>query len=141
MSIRFAASYKEISFFFSLGLFVATLIFLGWFFLREKPLDYKYIAGPLPSRMVSVSQSGNNTQFSENGSLPICSGPQTVNTVNLININTASADILDTLPGIGSARAKTIIDSRPYSKVEDLIIKKVIPRSVFDQIKDKVGVG
>jgi competence ComEA-like helix-hairpin-helix protein len=40
-------------------------------------------------------------------------------TVN-VNINTASMDDLISLPGIGKATAKKIIDNRPYKSLEDL---------------------
>lgn len=57
-----------------------------------------------------------------------------------ININTASASELDTLWGIGEARAKTIIDNRPYQSVEELKIKKIIPSNVYERIKDEITV-
>jgi competence protein ComEA len=58
----------------------------------------------------------------------------------LININTASADSLDSLPGVGPATASKIIGSRPYSKIDELLNKKVVSSKVFDQIKDKITV-
>ena len=57
-----------------------------------------------------------------------------------ININTASASELDTLWGIGEVRAKDIIDSRPYSSIDELLTKKVIPSNVFEKIKEKITV-
>ena len=56
----------------------------------------------------------------------------------IININTASESELDALPGIGPARAADIVANRPYSSVDDLLIRKVVGASVFDQIKDLV---
>lgn len=58
----------------------------------------------------------------------------------LINVNTASATELDTLWGIGTARAQSIIDNRPFSKVEELLSKKIVPENVYEEIKDKVSV-
>lgn len=56
----------------------------------------------------------------------------------LVDINSASAAELDKLPGIGPARAKSIISHRPYSGKDDLAQRKVIPQNVYDQIKDKI---
>ncbi|MBL8199769.1 MAG: helix-hairpin-helix domain-containing protein [Chromatiales bacterium] len=38
----------------------------------------------------------------------------------IVNVNTASATELETLPGIGPAIATLIIDDRPYETIEDL---------------------
>ncbi len=57
-----------------------------------------------------------------------------------ININTASLAQLDTLWGIGEKRAQTIIDSRPYQNVEELVSRKVVPQNVYERIKDEVAV-
>jgi len=56
----------------------------------------------------------------------------------LININTASADALDTLPGIGPVTADKIINNRPYATINELLDKKVVSSKVFTQIKDKI---
>lgn len=58
----------------------------------------------------------------------------------LINVNTASVDALDALPGVGVATATKIIDNRPYAKPNDLLDKKVVSAKVFDQIKDRISV-
>jgi DNA uptake protein ComE-like DNA-binding protein len=68
--------------------------------------------------------------------------PRTTSTTRaqstLIDINTASEEELDALPGIGSARAEAIIKNRPYRGKDELVSKKVIPQNVYDGIKDKV---
>ncbi len=55
-----------------------------------------------------------------------------------MDINSASAEELDKLPGVGPARAKAIISHRPYNGKDDLAQRKVIPQNVYDQIKDKI---
>lgn len=58
--------------------------------------------------------------------------------MGLININTASASELDGLWGIGPARSQAIIDGRPYSSVEELLSKKIVPSNVYERIRDEI---
>lgn len=57
---------------------------------------------------------------------------------NKININSASLKELDSLEGIGAVRAQAIIDNRPYSTIDELSTKKIIPKSIFEKIKDEI---
>jgi competence protein ComEA len=56
----------------------------------------------------------------------------------LVDINSASAEELDKLPGVGPARANAIIANRPYGGKDDLNNRKIIPPNVYNQIKDKI---
>jgi DNA uptake protein ComE-like DNA-binding protein len=56
----------------------------------------------------------------------------------LVDINSASAEELDKLPGVGSARVKAIIANRPYNGKDDLLQRKIIPPNVYNQIKGKI---
>jgi competence protein ComEA len=57
---------------------------------------------------------------------------------NLIDINSATAEQLSALPGIGDALAKKIIEGRPYRTKRDLVTKSIIPQGTYDPIKDKI---
>lgn len=63
---------------------------------------------------------------------------------NLININTASLDVLVTLPGIGDILGQRIIDYRsefgPFDAIEDIMLVSGIKTSVYEQIKDRIRV-
>lgn len=63
----------------------------------------------------------------------------------LVNINTASAELLDSLPGIGEVYSKRIVESRnhlgPFESTQDLVDREIIPRSTYEKIKDLIAVG
>ncbi len=72
--------------------------------------------------------------------------PQVIaTTTELININTASAAELDTLPGIGPTTAQKIIDYRtqngPFVNPEDIINVSGIGPGTYERLKDLITVG
>jgi competence protein ComEA len=57
-----------------------------------------------------------------------------------VNINTASKEVLDALPGIGPARAQAIIEARPFKTIEDVMKVKGIKEFEFNEIKALITV-
>ena len=79
------------------------------------------------------------------GSTEESGGAQTGSTDGKVNINTASAEELKTLSGIGDTRAESIIRYREeqggFQSVEDLMNVEGIKEGVFEKIKDRITVN
>jgi len=55
-----------------------------------------------------------------------------------LDLNSASQEDLTTLPGISGADADRIIAGRPYDSPNDLLSRRILSKSKFDQISDRV---
>ena len=77
--------------------------------------------------------------------LPVATAPAgTSNSGDLVNINTAGLEELDTLPGIGPSTAQNIIDYResngPFETLEEIMDVPGIGEAKFNQIKDLITI-
>jgi len=55
-----------------------------------------------------------------------------------LDINTATADQIKALPGIGDAYTKRIIDGRPYTAKNQLTTRGILPQKTYDGIKSMI---
>jgi DNA uptake protein ComE-like DNA-binding protein len=97
-------------------------------------------AAPSPTTQTSTQSkaaAASNNKATAASSKAAAAKPS-ANSGEQIDINTATADQLKAIPGIGDAYATKIIAGRPYTAKNQLTTKGVIPQSTYDKIKDQI---
>lgn len=113
------------------GMLALTLAFLllcgGYFFLSQGRGESYTVSGQTLRVVETVEQEETSTD------------------VERVNINTATLEQLETLPGIGPVRAQAILDDRqangPFSIPEDLIRVSGIGEGILEELLDYITVG
>ena len=92
-----------------------------------------------------ISSKQNNPSDPSSPAMPSGQAIQSPSKENPLNINTASLEQLDSLPGIGPTRAEDIITYRqsngPFTSIEAIKEVPGIGQTTFNSIKDFITVG
>src|SRR5215469_9192886 len=81
---------------------------------------------------LSVAQAGSASQSAAAASA------NTNRSFDLLDINSATKDQLDALPGIGPAFSQKIIAGRPYTSKNDLVRRNIIPQATYNKIRNRI---
>jgi len=61
--------------------------------------------------------------------------------VALVDINTATQEQLEAVPGIGKENCHHIIYGRPYTSTDELVARSILTKATYDKVKDRLTVA
>lgn len=105
-----------------------------------------FLLGLLSGRLLPMrSRSLPNTAVQTSASFVLETATEKAETIGVININTASAEDLSLLPGIGPTLAERIVAYRQtagnFQSIEDLLNVKGIGNTIFSGISKYITTG
>jgi competence protein ComEA len=72
---------------------------------------------------------------------PAEKAPAKAEKVAVVDINTATQQQLEAIPGIGKDHCHHIIMGRPYDNTEQLLTRNILPKETYDKVKGRLTVA
>ena len=96
------------------------------------------IASALAALALMVSTATAQAKPAAKEAKPAAAAAKAAPAVDMVDINTATADQLKVVPGIGDAYAAKIIKGRPYKSKDELWRKMIVPKGNYDKLKEHI---
>lgn len=103
--------------------------------------DYIYVAKNINMASKLIDQQKIYIPFNYEYINAISGSKTDKNVLGVMNINIATPNELDSLPGVGSVTAQKILDNRPFISVDELLDKKILKTNIFEQVKNMISVN
>ncbi len=87
--------------------------------------------------LLSLSVAAKGKQPQKSGTTAATTKSETAQAAK-VDLNSATKEQLEALPGIGKVYSQKIIDGRPYANKTQLVSKGIVPQATYDKIKDQV---